>query len=290
MCVGLTAVSVCRYKEGLVAFTRDSLSIKDITDSHLPALFGDNVGVAYLTLGQLKSHLKCTSDAKVCFRAALRHNPFLWSAYEALCDMGEEVYPELCFTLTEYPKFLRPHPSAPPTLFSNPLLQGAYAKSSADSAKSKGPLFTSEDPVKQVFAESAKPDGSGGVFKSVTKSLFTTPEIFQDSSLGNALASSTPTYPRSQFMRDRMAIMESVAKATTRTEASRNVVGALNFGSSERADQKSGVGLVTPLGSQDVTPLHPRYVPVCPLLRGQPLNKGPPPYKGQFPRSQCVLY
>ena len=61
-------------------------------------------------------------EAARYFRLCLKHNPFMWTAFQALCHMAEPVSPEECFSVTQLltplkymtaatpgPKFASPH-------------------------------------------------------------------------------------------------------------------------------------------------------------------------------------
>lgn len=241
VCLSGSVLTLFRYKEGLVALNR-ILSLQDTPDSLLPALFGEDVGVAYLTLGKLKRHLKHITEAVKCFQMALKHNPFLWSAYQMLCDMGEEVCPEKYFVMPEYPKFLKSHPLAPPSfLHTSQSVTNPYGKPSADSAKNKGKAPLVKGPG--IYAESAISNSNVSAFKPVAKDkpLLMTPDIFHDSSLGNALASSTPTFPRHHPMRDNLSLTVGSFGSYGLPHGARggeDVRAALHFGSTGTCHQQ----------------------------------------------------
>ena len=52
-----------------------------------------------------KLHL--INEASCCYKFALKQNPFLWSAFECLCQLGVETNPYEYFNVTEIPSFLR---------------------------------------------------------------------------------------------------------------------------------------------------------------------------------------
>ena len=78
------------YKSGLVAL-QGLLCVKDMTESDYVHRYGNNTGVALHLLGMLNLRLNQTREAVKHFKAALKYNPFLWSAFEKLCDLGKLV-------------------------------------------------------------------------------------------------------------------------------------------------------------------------------------------------------
>jgi anaphase-promoting complex subunit 3 len=53
--------------------------------------YGSDVGLAFWLLGELNSQLNQSREAARFFKAALKYNPFLWTAYQSLCEMGEAL-------------------------------------------------------------------------------------------------------------------------------------------------------------------------------------------------------
>ena len=68
------------------------LCVKDMTESDYFHRYGNNTGVALHLLGMLNLRLNQTREAVKHFKAALKYNPFLWSAFEKLCDLGKFVW------------------------------------------------------------------------------------------------------------------------------------------------------------------------------------------------------
>ena len=79
-----------RYKSGLLALN-GLLCLHESSEAELAARFGSDAGVAFCLLGELNARLKQTKQAVSFFRAALKYNPFLWSAFQSLCELGECV-------------------------------------------------------------------------------------------------------------------------------------------------------------------------------------------------------
>ncbi len=197
--------SLCSFNDGVLALN-GFLAILDSTESNLQATFGEDVGMAFLILGQLKLCHHQLEEAATCFRAALRHNPFLWSAFSGLCELGEEVSPDECFKVSEYPEFLRPHPlvgggMAPPTASSSsqPFVGARVRTRGGEVCPSDQYHTPSNRPDDKICADSAifaagGGMGGGSVFKPVIgqkKAVFVTPCAFHEP-IGGAIASSTP--------------------------------------------------------------------------------------------------
>lgn len=246
------------YMQGVLALN-GVLSLQENAESSLRALFGDDVGVAFFILGKLKYQLQHKPDAAKCFRAALRFNPFLWSAFSMLCEMGEEVGPEECFKVTEYPTFLASRSSVAQSV-AMPSLSSECVRPKPECAQPQASVSTPFSPMetkKDNFSTKiGSRDGHSSAFKPVQRSkpVFMTPDIFQDPPVGNAMASSTPatSEPRNRPRREKLPLALGSAR---RTEGWLRAVGALDFGSSER----SSASKVTPLGPSPATPLNPRY-------------------------------
>ncbi len=65
------------------------LCLGEVSESNFVHRYGNETGVALRLLGMLNLRLNQTKEAVKHFRAALKYNPFLWSAFEKLCDLGE---------------------------------------------------------------------------------------------------------------------------------------------------------------------------------------------------------
>lgn len=231
------------------------LSLQENTESSLQTLFGEDVGVAFFILGKLKYQLQHKPDAAKCFRAALRFNPFLWSAFSMLCEMGEEANPEECFKVAEYPKFLTSQSSALPT--SMPTLSNDCIRPRAECAQAKAPVSYPFSPIgtnpAALGIKLGTDERHSSAFKPVRKSkpVFVTPDIFQDPPAESAMASSTPAAEhRNHPRREKLPLALGPARhAEGWLEAGPRVL--LDFGTAK----------ATPLGLSlgPVTPLTPRY-------------------------------
>lgn len=278
-----------RYKEGLLSLN-GLLSLRDSSEAELHSVFGQDSGVAFLLLGKIKYKLQHKEEAASCFRFALRQNPFLWSAFVSLCEIegGEVGSVGEYFKVSEYPAFLRPHPLSPPIS-----TQAFATQSKSVGISSQGKAVVSDaateqkqDDVNLICAESASlhlptrilnnAQHHTSAFKPVAMpipknmSAYMTPDIFNVPSMGQAIASSTPTpaAPKSLSVRDRLlpytgVWSEGAAREKEGLEWSQPPMGtvkaALDFGSTSSKCSRRGT-------SSGVTPLHPRCVLVFLLL------------------------
>ena len=241
------------YMQGVLALN-GVLNVQENAESSIRNHFGDDVGVAFFILGKLKYQLHHKPDAAKCFRAALRFNPFLWSAFSMLCEMGEDANPEECFKVTQYPKFLATRSSAPPTSLS--ALSSDCIRPKAECASmnrsTSHPFFSpmgpkSDDLVGHFGSTGERP---GSAFKPVRKSkpVLMTPDIFQDTPVESAMASSTPAAEMRKLPRR----AKGPGVPGRRIEWV-GTVGALDFGSGGERAAKA-----TPLGLSS-GPVTPRY-------------------------------
>ncbi|XP_071486062.1 cell division cycle protein 27 homolog [Diadema antillarum] len=65
--------------------------------------FKESAPFALSVLGKVCSNTERLSRSAEAHKLALKHNPFLWSSFEALCDLGEKVEPEKIFHLASTP-------------------------------------------------------------------------------------------------------------------------------------------------------------------------------------------
>ena len=79
---------MCRYQSGLLALN-GLLCLHRPSEDELDCRYGNDVGVAFWLLGELNRRLHQFKESAGYFRSALKYNPFLWSSFQALCDMGE---------------------------------------------------------------------------------------------------------------------------------------------------------------------------------------------------------
>ncbi|XP_064389846.1 cell division cycle protein 27 homolog isoform X2 [Halichondria panicea] len=163
-----------QYKSGLVAL-HGLLCLGEVSESNFVHRYGNETGVALHLLGMLNLRLNQTKEAVRHFRAALKYNPFLWSAFEKLCDLGEPVSASECFTMTAFPAFLRhshyPHTSTHPPP-SQP--QGTHT-------------ITHNTPIDPA------PTSNAFTVDPSLKHTYVTPGLFAQPTLGKAIASSTPS-------------------------------------------------------------------------------------------------
>uniref|UniRef100_S4RD56 Cell division cycle protein 27 homolog n=1 Tax=Petromyzon marinus TaxID=7757 RepID=S4RD56_PETMA len=67
--------------------------------------FGDAACFVLATLGQIYIKTERTTKGAECFQKSLGLNPFLWSQFEALCDIGEKPDPDQIFRLSSLQNF-----------------------------------------------------------------------------------------------------------------------------------------------------------------------------------------
>lgn len=97
--ISITSSYPKRYQEGEVALTNNvgsdslTLPLSDFADSH---------GAAEYLLGLILLRTHRRKSAIVFFKLSLKINPYNWSAYKQLCEMGK-----LCvlFLIWLYPSF-----------------------------------------------------------------------------------------------------------------------------------------------------------------------------------------
>jgi tetratricopeptide (TPR) repeat protein len=89
--LALAAVKMEKYRDAEIALTGDCLSASDDFDN-IP-----NGAAGLFLLGQISRKQDQLQRAKICFQKCLSLCPFLWSAYENLCEIGGDVEPEYIF-------------------------------------------------------------------------------------------------------------------------------------------------------------------------------------------------
>uniref|UniRef100_A0A5K3FM72 Cell division cycle protein 27 homolog n=1 Tax=Mesocestoides corti TaxID=53468 RepID=A0A5K3FM72_MESCO len=82
-------------ESSLFGSKRTSQCLNDIMSD-----FGDQACYAFLLLGDIYKLQQKYSESVMCYKECLKLNPFMWTAYENLCSIGEFVDPELVFKLT----------------------------------------------------------------------------------------------------------------------------------------------------------------------------------------------
>lgn len=65
------------------------LCLDESSEDDLATRFGDDAGAAFWLMGEINRRLQQHKEAAKHFTSALKYNPFLWTAYQALCDMGK---------------------------------------------------------------------------------------------------------------------------------------------------------------------------------------------------------
>lgn len=143
------------------------LSLRVCTEEEVVAEYGQDAALAFWLLGEMNRQLQHVKEAALHFKRCLKYNPFLWTAFQSLCEMGEGVSPENCFEVSSYPQFLctmnSEHQAAPP------------------------PPKPSQPAVATLPLPSAPLS---------SKKVASTPDTYGNPLVGKAMASSTPV-PRS---------------------------------------------------------------------------------------------
>lgn len=73
--------------------------------------YGDQASFALMLIAKIASKTERKPRAVEAFKRALKLNPFLWSCFENLCNMGEKVNPSSVFQLTGLENLLMCHGS-----------------------------------------------------------------------------------------------------------------------------------------------------------------------------------
>ena len=178
----------------------------------------------------------------------------------SLCS-GESVSPEQCFTVSEFPPFLK-HP-APHGCSSSHVLLSSYPSSSPSPHEPKSSLLGNG-----LDTNSKRPSAFTPVDSS--KTGYITPDLFGNPTLGKAVASSTPAprtlqFVTSDFRGTNFKMGGSLYDPAGGTAAALHkngapfagvqfgsVKGVLDFGSGRRTDVGSGQGVAS--GNTPITP------------------------------------
>ena len=80
-----------RYKSGLLALNGLLCVHDQFPESDVAAQYGSDAGLAFWLVGELNAQLNQSKEAAKFFKAALKYNPFLWTAYQSLCEMGNSL-------------------------------------------------------------------------------------------------------------------------------------------------------------------------------------------------------
>ncbi|XP_002739953.1 cell division cycle protein 27 homolog [Saccoglossus kowalevskii] len=67
--------------------------------------FADSAGFVFSMLGDIFSHTERFSKGTEYYKKSLKCNPFLWSCYQSLCDLGEKPDPNKIFHVSSLPNF-----------------------------------------------------------------------------------------------------------------------------------------------------------------------------------------
>ena len=92
ICIIISCMHLTRYTSGLLALKSLQCAHDRFSESELAAQYGSDTGLALWLVGELNSQLNQSREAAKFFRAALKYNPFLWTAYQSLCEMGEALF------------------------------------------------------------------------------------------------------------------------------------------------------------------------------------------------------
>eukprot|EP00731_Ephydatia_muelleri_P020150 Em0012g975a len=146
------------------------LSLHTCTEEEVVAEYGQDAGLAFWLLGEMNRQLQHTKEAAVHLKRCLKYNPFVWSAFQSLCEMGEDTSPESCFDVSSYPQFLC-------------TMSNEYQVATVPDIppKSSQPTFVA---------------GAMATTMSSSKKVASTPDLYGNPLVGKAMASSTPV-PRS---------------------------------------------------------------------------------------------
>ncbi|XP_035661113.1 cell division cycle protein 27 homolog [Branchiostoma floridae] len=102
-----------KYAEGESTFMGGAIG-KQRSYEELVTEFGDAGCFSMQLLGKIFAKSERNKRATDCYKQSLKHNPFLWSSYQALCDIGEKPDPDEVFQLTNLQNFSSCQSSFPP--------------------------------------------------------------------------------------------------------------------------------------------------------------------------------
>lgn len=99
-----------RYAEAEAAITNSYYNQSNNFDS-LITEYGDQAAFTLLLLAKIASKTERQQRAMEAFKQALKLNPFLWSCFESLCNMGESPNPLSVFQLSDLENLSQCHGS-----------------------------------------------------------------------------------------------------------------------------------------------------------------------------------
>ncbi|CAH1156183.1 unnamed protein product [Phaedon cochleariae] len=102
--------SQCRYLFGICAFELEkyaeaeavlleNCTLNAVDDEDFAKEFGDQASFALMLLGKIAAKTERKTKAIEVWKKALLLNPFLWSAFEHLCDIGDKPNPQSTFQI-----------------------------------------------------------------------------------------------------------------------------------------------------------------------------------------------
>ncbi|KAF2892768.1 hypothetical protein ILUMI_13403 [Ignelater luminosus] len=98
---GSCAYEMKRYSEAEAALTGGEYNANSNFDN-LIGEFGDQAAFALLLLAKISVKMERRARAVEAFKKALKLNPFLWSGFMELCNLGEKPNPNSIFQLSEF--------------------------------------------------------------------------------------------------------------------------------------------------------------------------------------------
>ncbi|MGH0142674.1 UNVERIFIED_CONTAM: hypothetical protein FKN15_003027 [Acipenser sinensis] len=106
-------VDLSRLAEGEQILTGGVLN-KQKSHDDIATEFGDSAGFTLSLLGQIYCKTDRLPKASECYQKSLTLNPFLWSPFESLCEIGEKPDPDQMFKLTSLQNFSSCQPNICP--------------------------------------------------------------------------------------------------------------------------------------------------------------------------------
>ncbi|XP_041122585.1 cell division cycle protein 27 homolog isoform X2 [Polyodon spathula] len=97
-------VDLSRLAEGEQILTGGVLN-KQKSHDDIATEFGDSAGFTLSLLGQIYCKTDRLPKGSECYQKSLTLNPFLWSPFESLCEIGEKPDPDQMFKLTSLQNF-----------------------------------------------------------------------------------------------------------------------------------------------------------------------------------------
>ncbi|KAK1159032.1 hypothetical protein AOXY_G22892 [Acipenser oxyrinchus oxyrinchus] len=106
-------VDLSRLAEGEQILTGGVLN-KQKSHDDIATEFGDSAGFTLSLLGQIYCKTDRLLKGSECYQKSLTLNPFLWSPFESLCEIGEKPDPDQMFKLTSLQNFSSCQPNICP--------------------------------------------------------------------------------------------------------------------------------------------------------------------------------